>query len=46
MEIKNVLIVVIGNTGNEPEALSQALENFNYIVVMNYIGRPNVFINV
>ena len=44
--MKNILIVVIGNTGNEPEALRQSLENFGYFVATKYIGRPNDFISV
>lgn len=46
MKIRNILIVSFGNTGNEPEALRQTLESFNYCVVMKYIGRPNDFIDV
>ena len=46
MKYKNVLIVAFGDTGNEPEALRQVLENFGYFVVMSYIGRPDDFRNV
>lgn len=41
-----VLIAVIGNTGNEPEALRQVLESFGCLVLTKYIGRPNNFISV
>ncbi len=44
--MKNILIVVIGSTGNEPEALRQTLEYFGYFVAVKYIGRPNDFISV
>lgn len=44
--MKNVLIIVIGSTSNEPEALRQSLENFGYFVALKYIGRPNDFISV
>lgn len=44
--MKNVLIVVIGSTGNESEALRQSLEYFGYFVAVKYIGRPNDFISV
>ena len=44
--MRNVLIVVIGHTGNEPEALRQALENFGYFVTIKYIGRPNDLISI
>lgn len=44
--MKNILIVVIGGTGNEPEALRQALEFFGYFVAVKYIGRPNDLISV
>ena len=40
MTNQTVLIAVIGNVGNEPEALRQALESFGFSVVMNWIGRP------
>lgn len=46
MAMKNVLIVNFGNTGNEPEALRQILESFDYCVFMKHIGRPNDFIDV
>ena len=45
-KIKNILILVIGSTGNEPEALRQALEYFGYFVAVKYIGRPNDLISV
>lgn len=45
-KIKNILILVIGSTGNEPEALRQSLEYFGYFVAIKYIGRPNDFISV
>ncbi len=44
--MKNFLILVIGNTGNEPEALRQSLETFGYFVGIKYIGRPNDFLDV
>ncbi len=44
--MKNILIVVIGSTSNEPEALRQSLEYFGYFVAIKYIGRPNDFISV
>lgn len=44
--MKNVLIAVIGNTGNEPEAIRQTLEYFDCLVMTIYIGRPNDFIDV
>ena len=44
--MKNVLIVVIGNTGSEAEALRQSLEAFGYFVAIKYIGRPNDFVSV
>ncbi|NLA73848.1 MAG: delta-aminolevulinic acid dehydratase [Clostridiales bacterium] len=46
MDIKNVLIVAFGNTGNEPEAIRQSLECFNCFVAIKYIGRPNDFIDI
>ena len=45
-KMKNILILVIGSTGNEPEALRQALEYFGYFVAVKYIGRPNDLISV
>ena len=45
-KMKNVLIVVIGNTGSEAEALRQSLEAFGYFVAIKYIGRPNDFLSV
>ncbi len=44
--MKNILIVVIGSTSNEPEALRQTLEYFGYFVAVKYIGRSNDFISV
>lgn len=44
--MKSILILVIGSTGNEPEALRQSLEYFGYFVVIKYIGRPNDLISV
>lgn len=41
-----VLIAVIGNTGNEPEAIRQVLESFGCLVLTKYIGRPNDFVSV
>ncbi len=42
--MKNILILVIGGTGNEPEALRQALEYFGFFVGVKYIGRPKELI--
>lgn len=44
--MKTVLIVVIGNTGSEHEALRQSLECFGYFVATKYIGRPMEFIDL
>lgn len=44
-KMKNILILVIGSTGNEPEALRQTLEYFGYFVAVKYIGRPNDLIS-
>lgn len=44
--MKSILILVIGNTGNEPEALRQSLEYFGFFVAIKYIGRPNDLISV
>lgn len=44
--MKSILILVIGSTGNEPEALRQSLEYFGYFVAIKYIGRPNDLISV
>ena len=44
--MKNVLIVAIGDVGNEPEAIRQILERFNYFVGVKYVGRPDDFIKV
>ncbi|NLD88611.1 MAG: delta-aminolevulinic acid dehydratase [Clostridiales bacterium] len=44
--MKNILIVVIGNTGNESESLRQSLEAFGYFVATSYVGRPNDFIAI
>lgn len=41
-----VLIAAFPNSGNEPEALRQALEAFGCFVLIRYIGRPNDFIAV
>ncbi len=41
-----VLIAVLPNAGNEPEALRQVLESFGCLVLTKYIGRPNDFISV
>lgn len=46
MDINSILIAAFGNTGNEPEAIRQALECFNYFVAIKYIGRPNDFIDI
>lgn len=44
--MKNVLIAAFGDTGNEPEAIRQALERFGYFVAVKYIGRPNDFVDI
>ena len=44
--IKTVLILDMGDTGNESEAIRQALEWFNYRVLRFCVGRPNDFIEV
>ena len=44
--MKNILIVAIGDVGNEPEAIRQILERFNYFVGVKYVGRPDDFIEV
>ncbi|MDR1630292.1 MAG: hypothetical protein LBS36_08810 [Oscillospiraceae bacterium] len=41
-----VLIVDFGSTGNEAEAIRQALELFGYCVVVKHIGRPKDFMDV
>ena len=43
--MKNVLIVKMGDVGNESEALRQVLERMNYFVCMKIVGRPNDFID-
>ena len=42
----NVLLVTIGNTGNESETLRQILESFGFRILRINIGRPNDFIDV
>lgn len=42
----NVLLVAIGNTGNESETIRQILELFGFRVFRINIGRPNDFIDV
>lgn len=44
--MKNVLIVAMGDTGSEPEALRQSLEVFGFFVGVRYIGRPRDLIEV
>lgn len=44
--MKNILIVNISETGNEGEALRQALENMNYFVCMKNTARPRDFMDV
>lgn len=44
--VKNILILVIDSTGNEPEALRQTLEYLGYFVGIIYIGRPNNLISI
>ena len=39
--MKSVLIAALGDTGNEPEALRQALETFGFFVATKYIGHPS-----
>ena len=46
-KIKNsILLVTIGNTGNESETLRQMLESFGYIVLRINVGRPSDFIYI
>lgn len=44
--MRKVLIVCIGNTGNEAEAIRQTLEYFGCSVLVKYVGRPQDFIDV
>ena len=44
--MNNVLIVNMGDTGNEGEALRQVLEHMNYFVFMKNIGRPKDLIDI
>jgi len=44
--MNRVLIAVLGDAGNEPEALRQVLETFGCLVLTKYIGRPNDFVAV
>ena len=44
--MRKVLIVCIGNTGNEVEAVRQTLEYFGCPVLVKYVGRPQDFIDV
>lgn len=44
--MRKVLIVCIGNTGNEAEAIRQTLEHFGCAVLVKYVGRPQDFIDV
>lgn len=44
--MKNILITVIGDVGNEPEVIRQSLESFGYSVLIRYIGRPNDIIDI
>lgn len=46
MNIKNILLVAFGGTGNECEAIRHILVYFNYFVAIKYIGRPNDFIDL
>ena len=44
--MKKILIVCIGNIGNETEAIRQTLEYFGALVLVKYVGRPQDFIDV
>lgn len=43
--MKTLLIAAFENSGNEPEALRQALESFGWFVITKYIGRPSDLID-
>lgn len=43
MNYKNIIIVDMRDTGQEPEALRQVLESFGCLVMMVPVGRPNDF---
>lgn len=46
MDIKNILIINLLDTGNEAEALRQTLEYMNYFVGIKNIGRPKDFMKI
>lgn len=46
MDMQNILIVNLSDTGNEAEALRQTLERMNFFFGVKNIGRPKDFINV
>lgn len=46
MDMKNILIINLLNTGNEAEALRQTLEYMNFFVGIKNIGRPKDFIDI
>ncbi len=46
MDMKNILIINLWDTGNEAEALRQTLEYMNFFVGIKNIGRPEDFIKV
>ena len=46
MDIQNILIINLLDTGNEAESLRQVLEYMNFFVGMKNIGRPKDFMEV
>lgn len=46
MELQNILIVNLSDTGNEAEALRQTLERMHFFVGIKNIGRPGDFMEV
>lgn len=44
--MKNVLLTVIGNVGNEAETIRQILENFGFLVLRINVGRPYDLISI
>lgn len=46
MDIQNILIINLSDTGNEAESLRQVLEYMNFFVGMKNIGRPKDFMEL
>ena len=46
MDMQNILIVNLSDTGNEAEALRQVLEHMGFFVGMKNIGRPRDFMEI